>query len=413
MEPAMLRSSARLAGRAVLRTQSDKRLVELVREGSEPAFEVIVERYRGQLRRYCRRLAPGTSADDAVQHTFLNAYLELTAGSRVMELRPWLFRVTHNAALDALRRDARSFERLDETYEGAERPEAALERKTNLKALVSNLDDLPERQRSALVLREMEGRSREEIARELGVTGGAVRQLLNRARTGLRAAASAILPPWLLVPLARTGRDPGAERIAEVAAGAGTAVGLTKVAAIFTTTAVGLATVSGGGVALDPRPSKPADSNRAASRAVAPASAPGAAGPSRESTRLLLPKGETGSKARATAKRRAARRSSRRDAARRKAAPQVGVRGETASTPSSDDDDDGVAVPSPGVSSDDGDDDGVAVASPSPDIDDDDDGAPGSPGAGAAVTQSPGSNDDDGAAAPPGAESDDDDGGDG
>ena len=66
MAPKSLLAPARLAGRPVLRSQSDARLVDLVRAGSEPAFEAIVARYRGPLLRYCRRIVPEPRAEDVV-----------------------------------------------------------------------------------------------------------------------------------------------------------------------------------------------------------------------------------------------------------------------------------------------------------------------------------------------------------
>lgn len=64
--------------------------------------------------------------------------------------------------------------------------------------MVTAVGALPERQRDALVLRELEGRSYEEIAVQLGVSDGAVRQLLNRARNTLRASVTAVTPYGLL-----------------------------------------------------------------------------------------------------------------------------------------------------------------------------------------------------------------------
>jgi RNA polymerase sigma factor (sigma-70 family) len=229
------RGPVRLAGCALLAGQSDERLVELARRGSEPAFEAIVRRYRGPLGRYCRGLAPPSRVDDILQHTFLSAYRTLRSDGRDLRLKPWLFRVTHNAALDALRREAPGSEQLDESHDGVERPDQALERKEGLRVLISGLAGLPDRQRSALVLRELEGRSYEEIERELGLSGGALRQLLYRARTNLRTAASAITPPALLlrpeVPLG-------------IAAGAGAA----KAGTVLATTAViGAVALSTGG----------------------------------------------------------------------------------------------------------------------------------------------------------------------
>ncbi len=76
----------------VLRTQSDARLLELVGEGQERAFEVIVERYRRPLLGFCRRFLPEARAEDAVQQTFLNAWSSFQRGMEVEEVRPWLYR---------------------------------------------------------------------------------------------------------------------------------------------------------------------------------------------------------------------------------------------------------------------------------------------------------------------------------
>jgi RNA polymerase sigma factor (sigma-70 family) len=230
-----LRGPVRLAGRALLATQSDERLVALARRGSEPAFEAIVERYRGPLGRYCRGLVAPSCVDDILQLTFLSAYRTLESDGRHLTLKPWLFRVTHNAALDSLRREARGFEQLDESYDGVERPDQALERKESLRVLVAGLVGLPDRQRAALVLRELEGRSYEEIERELGLAGGSLRQLLYRARSNLRTVASAIIPPALFLR-------------PEVPLGIATGAGAAKLGAVFTTTAViGAAALTTGG----------------------------------------------------------------------------------------------------------------------------------------------------------------------
>src|SRR5438094_10640302 len=93
------RVSARL-----LATQSDQRLVELVRRGHERAFEALVQRYRRPLLRYCGRMGLSAGgAEDALQHGLLQAWLALPRQSEVRELRPWLFRVVHNAAVNVLR----------------------------------------------------------------------------------------------------------------------------------------------------------------------------------------------------------------------------------------------------------------------------------------------------------------------
>src|SRR5881398_432458 len=85
-----------------LRTQSDARLVALARQDYDAAFEAIVERYRRPLQRYCARLLPDGRAEDAMQHAFMSAWTALRAGTEVRDLRAWLYRIAHNAALRAI-----------------------------------------------------------------------------------------------------------------------------------------------------------------------------------------------------------------------------------------------------------------------------------------------------------------------
>jgi len=83
---------------AALKLQSDERLVKLAREAHEPAFEAIVDRYRGPLERYAARMADPCRAEDLVQHAFTRLYLFLCEDERSLVLGPWLYRVTRNAA---------------------------------------------------------------------------------------------------------------------------------------------------------------------------------------------------------------------------------------------------------------------------------------------------------------------------
>jgi RNA polymerase sigma factor (sigma-70 family) len=245
MTPHALLAPARLAGRSVLRSQSDERLVDLVRAGSEPAFEAIVARYRGALLRYCRNILPDARAEDAVQQTLVSAFNAMKQNDADINLRPWLYRIAHNTALNALRDRGLRHAELEESFDGVERPDQATERRQHLREVLGAVQSLPERQRDAVVLRELEGRSYEEIAGELGVTGGAVRQLLNRARNTLRAGMTAVTPmPLLLrIPWSEAG-EPATARVAELVAVGGTGAAAGKLAA----TALVTGAVAGGAV---------------------------------------------------------------------------------------------------------------------------------------------------------------------
>ena len=244
MTPRALFHPARLARRPVLSTQSDERLVDLVRAGSEPAFETIVERYRRALMRYVSRLLPPERAEDVVQQSFVNAYEAMHRDGAELNLKPWLYRIAHNTALNALRDRGLQHDELDERIDGVERPDQALERAQGLRDVLVAVQALPDRQRDAIVLRELEGRSYEEIALALGVTDGAVRQLLNRARNSLRAAAAAATPMPLLTRFASAdSSDPISARVAEMvgigAAGSGALVAKVCATALVTSAVVG------------------------------------------------------------------------------------------------------------------------------------------------------------------------------
>jgi RNA polymerase sigma factor (sigma-70 family) len=230
--PRRLIEPARLAGMAVLRTQTDDRLVDLVRDGNDSAFEAVVHRYRGPLLRYCGRYLSPARAEDAVQQTFVNAVAALRDGDSEINLRPWLYRIAHNASLNVLRQSGADYEQISEQIDGVETPAQALERGERFRSVVAAVRGLPDRQRDALVLQALEGRSYDEIATELGVTGGAVRQLLNRARTTLREGATAFTPPALLARLGGALDAPIADRVAQGAAGAGGGALLAKAAAV-------------------------------------------------------------------------------------------------------------------------------------------------------------------------------------
>jgi RNA polymerase sigma factor (sigma-70 family) len=188
--------------RSTLRLQSDTRLVELLRGGFGPAFDVVVERYRVPLTRYCSRMVGPDHADDVVQETFTAGFTALGNDDRPIQLKPWLYRVAHNTAISVLRKKGRQdHEELDENYDGVRQPQEHFEQRQRLHELVARMRALPERQRTALVLQELEGRTPEEIAVELGGTVPMVRQLVHRGRERLRNGVGALVPLPLLLKL--------------------------------------------------------------------------------------------------------------------------------------------------------------------------------------------------------------------
>jgi RNA polymerase sigma factor (sigma-70 family) len=229
----------------LLRTQSDARLVALARDGHERAFEAIVDRYRRQLLRACRRVLPEARAEDALQQALMAAWRGIRRGDDVRDLRAWLHRIAHNTSLNLLRQAGYDYDELQDSLRIADAPDEELERRAVVRQTLAGLAALPERQREALMAIAVEGRSQDEVAGDLGLSTGAVRQLVHRARSSLRAAATAVMP----LPLAGwvAGWGPRGEltgRIAELSAGTGGAGGAALLAKAGT-----LAVIAGGVVA--------------------------------------------------------------------------------------------------------------------------------------------------------------------
>jgi RNA polymerase sigma factor (sigma-70 family) len=154
--------------------------------GDAAAFTALYERHHQALYRYCRSiLNHDEDARDALQSTMTKAFAALQREERDFDLRPWLFRIAHNEAISLLRRrrDAVTLE-LAETV-GSDSLPAAVESRERLARLREDLADLPVRQRSALVLRELNGLGHEEIATVLESSPRAIKQTIFEARTSL------------------------------------------------------------------------------------------------------------------------------------------------------------------------------------------------------------------------------------
>jgi RNA polymerase sigma factor (sigma-70 family) len=178
-----------------LRHASDDGLVALTRAGSERAFAEIMRRYQRPLQFYCMHLVGAPRAEDAVQQAFMQAFISLRDGARrEIALRPWLYRIARNCAIDLLRKQPFDHDELDPEFDGMPQTPGVFEQKEELARIVAAIQALPEGQRRALTLRELEGRSYGEISAELGHTDSGVRQLIFRARTALRNLGALIFP---------------------------------------------------------------------------------------------------------------------------------------------------------------------------------------------------------------------------
>jgi RNA polymerase sigma factor (sigma-70 family) len=168
----------------------DDNLARRAANGDQRAFAAIYRRHHQELYRYCRAiLHDPDDAQDALQATMVKALRALPGEEREVALKPWLFRIAHNEAI-SLVRARRSATGLDD--ERAD-PRASLEQQVatreRLRELVRDLDDLPDRQRGALVMRELNGLGFEDIGRVFAITPAAAKQAVYEARLGLQEIA--------------------------------------------------------------------------------------------------------------------------------------------------------------------------------------------------------------------------------
>ena len=189
--------AAGLHGRSpLLRLQSDERLIALVRRGNHHAFEALVARYQARLLAFCRHmLSSKEDAEDVLQEVFAAAFNAMLADEREINVRPWLYRIARNRSLNHLRRaQAVGVDSMDvHLSEGGLTTADKVHRREEFRLLIADVQDLPETQRTALLLREIDALSYEQIAEAMETTVPSVKSLLVRARVSLAEAAEARL----------------------------------------------------------------------------------------------------------------------------------------------------------------------------------------------------------------------------
>lgn len=168
------------------RLVGDEQLARLIATGDREAFAALYDRYLPALVRYCRGiLLVREDAEDAAQNAMVAALRALPTRPPQLALRAWLYRVAHNEAISLMRR-RHQHEPLERAAEipGTDIGETAAVR-ARLRQLVSDLRSLPERQRGALVMRELCGLGYDEIAGALGSSEGTAMQTVFEARSAL------------------------------------------------------------------------------------------------------------------------------------------------------------------------------------------------------------------------------------
>jgi RNA polymerase sigma factor (sigma-70 family) len=167
----------------------DEMLARRAASGNDAAFTALYERYHGRLLAYCRSiLLNAEDAHDATQNALENALRALPGRDAGRPLRPWLYRIAHNEAITIMRRRQSHDELGPDTEPVAglqPSPELYAEQRGRLEQLVDDLRSLPDRQRGALVMRELSGLSYDEIGLALGLTPANARRAVFDARSAL------------------------------------------------------------------------------------------------------------------------------------------------------------------------------------------------------------------------------------
>jgi RNA polymerase sigma factor (sigma-70 family) len=170
--------------RAQLWRAADRRLAALAAAGEESAFDAIFERHHRGLLSFCRHmLGSPEEAEDALQHTFAAAYRQLVEHGPPRHLRAWLYATARNRCLDVLRAHREVPSELPEASTAGLADE--VEQRSDLRDLVADIGRLPEDQRAALVMSEIEELGHAEVAEALGCPRAKVRALVYQARSSL------------------------------------------------------------------------------------------------------------------------------------------------------------------------------------------------------------------------------------
>ena len=261
----------------------DKDLAIAFKNGEDGAYQAIHDRYSQRVYSVCRRMLGPHDAEEAAQETFLRIYQALARFNGRYQLGPWIARIATNVCLDQLRAKSRRPSNpvpneilvLDETPDDFDsEPERMVIRNAEGRRVRRILASLPPMHRAAIVLRDFEGLSYEEVAIALQITDSQVKALIHRARQNFKRSwtqSVSVLLPWRLVHRFRaldgTARDHGAEAMT-VAQGVSSCGGMLQqcsqyvgqhVATVVTAAIVG--TAAGAASHAVTQPSRPDESN--------------------------------------------------------------------------------------------------------------------------------------------------------
>jgi RNA polymerase sigma factor (sigma-70 family) len=170
----------------------DDRLATLASAGDERAFEALYDRHHRALLGFCRHmLGNREEAEDALQQTYLRAHRALVARGAPGDLRPWLYTIARNCCLTMLSARKPTVDGDETVLASTEGLGDEVQTRADLRAVLGDVERLPEDQRAALVLAELADLSHEQIAGVIGVRTGKVKGLIHQARTTLIAERDA------------------------------------------------------------------------------------------------------------------------------------------------------------------------------------------------------------------------------
>jgi RNA polymerase sigma factor (sigma-70 family) len=168
----------------------------MTRAGNQGAFETLVQRYQSRLLAFCRHMLGSTEdAEDVLQEVFTASFNAILADDRAINARPWLYRIARNRCLNHLRRPSAAGQDSMDVFErdGGATTADTVHKREEFRQIVADVQELPETQRTALLLREIDALSYEQIAEAMDTTVPSVKSLLVRARVSLGEAAEARL----------------------------------------------------------------------------------------------------------------------------------------------------------------------------------------------------------------------------
>ncbi|HEV7558925.1 MAG TPA: sigma-70 family RNA polymerase sigma factor [Kofleriaceae bacterium] len=154
-------------------------------DGARQHFLALVDDIRPELHRYCSRIVGSiVDGEDIVQDTLAKAFYAMSMASEIPPLRPWLFRIAHNTAIDHLRRY--EHKHVDPRGDFDDASDAEPMDPAVTRAALASFLELPVIQRSAVILKDVLGHSVEEAAETMGTTVPAVKAALVRGRARMR-----------------------------------------------------------------------------------------------------------------------------------------------------------------------------------------------------------------------------------